>query len=255
MYHVLWKKLREGRLRRMKIELTQRDKKLLTFLAVFVIVVLVGYYGVLPQLKEAQERKDEIEEQEAIRDVNDQKIVQLIFVEDNNNELEKLIAGAKENYYPMMDADAIDNLITNKVIDEYRLMAYDLNIGERELASLDPYVYSEKAITGESYARQKAQETAAASINDDGTTLFTEVVEADSATVGIYTVTVSMKLGGEMKNMERLMDDLAYSDNKLRLVEYSIDTVETIIPHDDGTEEIYSSDTLNLTVELYMCQE
>ena len=239
----------------MKIELTQRDKKLLTFLAVFVIVVLVGYYGVLPQIKEAGELKDDIEEQEAIRDVNEQKIMQLIFVEDNNNELEKLIAGAKENYYPMMDADAIDNLITNKVIDEYGLMAYELNIEERELASLDPYVYSNKEITGESYARQKAMETAAASISDDGTTLFAEVVEADSATVGIYKVTVSMRLGGDMKDIERLMDDLAYSNKKLRLVDYSVDTEETVIPHEDGTEEIYTSESLNLTVELYMCQE
>lgn len=239
----------------MKIELTQRDKKLLTFLAVFVIVVLVGYYGILPQIKAAAEYKDDIEEQELIRDVNDQKIMQLVFVEDNNNELEKLITGAKENYYPMMDSDAIDHLITNKVIDEYGLMSYDLTISERELASLGPYMYSNKAITGESKARQKALSTAASTISEDGTTLFAEIAEADSQTTGIYSVTVSMKLGGKMRNIERLLDDLAYSDKKLRLVDYSVSTEETVIPHDDGKEEVLTSDILNLTVELYMCQE
>ena len=239
----------------MKIELTQRDKKLLTFLGVFVIVVLVGYYGILPQIKAAGEYKDDIEEQELIRDVNEQKIMQLVFVEDNNNELEKLIEGAKENYYPMMDADAVDKLITNKVIDEYGLMSYDLSISERTLAGLNPYVYSKKAITGESDAREKALATAASTISEDGTMLFAEIAEADSETTGIYMVSVNMRLGGEMKDIERLLDDLAYSDKKLRLVSYSVDTEETVIPHEDGTEETITSDNLNLTVELYMCEE
>ena len=236
----------------MKIELTQRDKKLLTFLGVFVIVVLVGYYGILPQIKAAGEYKDDIEEQELIRDVNEQKIMELGFVEENNNELEKLIEGAKENYYPMMDADAVDKLIT---IDEYGLISYDLSINERTLAGLEPYIYSNKALTGESEARERALATAASTISEDGTMLFAEIAEADSETTGIYMVSVNMRLGGEMKNIERLLDDLAYSEKKLRLVSYSVDTEEVVIPHDDGTEETIISDNLNLTVELYMCEE
>ena len=65
----------------MKTELTQRDKKLLTFLGVFVIVVCIGYWGVLPQLKAASEYNDEIEEQEVLSDYYQQKINQLIMVE------------------------------------------------------------------------------------------------------------------------------------------------------------------------------
>ena len=139
----------------MKVELTQRDKKLLTFLGVFVIVVLVGYYGILPQIKAANEYKDEIEEQEVIKNVYEQKVMQLVLVQSNNQELEGFISGSKENYYPMMDSDAIDNLITNTVIDKYNLMTYDLMIGERNVASLNPYIYSQKALTGESNAKKK----------------------------------------------------------------------------------------------------
>lgn len=239
----------------MKTELTQRDKKLLTFLGVFVIVVCIGYWGVLPQLKAASEYNDEIEEQEVLSDYYQQKINQLMVVQDNNNDLEALISGSKENYYPVMDSDAIDNLITNKVIDEYKLMTYDLIIGERASASLSPYVYSNKAITGQSDARERALKAAAPVVNEDGMLLFGDVVEADSETTGIYVVPVTMRLKGNKANITKLLDDLAYTSKKIRLVNYNVATEETIIPHEDGTEETLYTDVLDLTVELYMCAE
>ncbi len=239
----------------MKIELTQRDKKLLTFLGVFVIIVCIGYWGILPQIKAANEYNDDIEEQEALSEYYQQKIGQLMVVQKNNNDLENLISGAKENYYPVMDSDAIDNLITNKVIDEYKLMAYDLTIGEKVSASLTPYIYSNKAITGESDAKKRALQAAAPVVSEDGMLLFGDVIEADTETTGIYSVSVQMRLGGKMSNITRLLDDLAYTDKKIRLVNYSVHTEETIIPHEDETEEIISTDILDLSVELYMCAE
>ena len=50
----------------MKVELTQRDKKLLTFLGVFVIIVCIGYWGILPQIKAANDYEDEIAEEEVL---------------------------------------------------------------------------------------------------------------------------------------------------------------------------------------------
>jgi Tfp pilus assembly protein PilO len=239
----------------MKIELSERDKKLLTFLAIFVIVVSVGYWGVIPQLKKASSYKEDIEAQEQLQDVYSQKIGQLVFVESNNDDLEKLISGAKENYYPMMDSDAIDKLITTTVMDKYGLIAYDLTIGSKALANLGPYIYSEKALTGKSDAEQKALEAAAPVISDDGMLLFADVAAADVSTVGIYTVPVSMRLSGATENVEKLLDDLAASKKKLRLVNYSVEASETEIPHEDGTVEIFTEDMLNLSVELYMCME
>ncbi|MBR4341622.1 MAG: hypothetical protein IKP88_02740 [Lachnospiraceae bacterium] len=244
----------------MKIELTQRDKKLLTFMGVFVIVVLIGYYGIIPQIKKASEYQDEIEEQEAIQSVNDTKIGQLFMVESNNNDLEKLIEGAKENYYPMMDSDEIDNLVTNTVIDKYGLMSFDLTIGERTLADLSPYVYSKKALTGESDAKERALKAAAPEISEDGMLLFADLEDAESdidsvETVGIYMVPVTMRLSGDMNNINKLLDDLALTEKKLRLVNCSVSTEETIIPHEDGTEEVFSTDQLNIMFELYMCED
>lgn len=239
----------------MKVELTQRDKKLLTFLGVFVIIVCIGYWGILPQLKAASSYNDDIEEQNTLSDYYQQKIGQLPVVKKNNDDLENLISGSKENYYPVMDSDAIDNLITNKVIDEYKLMTYDLTIGGRSAASLGPYIYSNKALTGQSDAKKRALAAAAPVVSEDGMLLFGDVVEADTATTGIYVVPVQMRLGGNMYNIKRLLDDLAYSEKKLRLVSYAVTTEETTIPHEDGTEEKLTTDILELAVELYMCAE
>lgn len=240
----------------MKIELIERDKKLLTFMGVFVIVVLIGYYLIIPQLKKATEYNDEIEEQELLQDVYSQKIANLPVVELNNQELEKLIEGAKDNYYPMMENDEIDNLVTNTVIEKYGLKAYDLSIGAKSLADLKPYVYSQKALTGKSDAKEKALNAAAPIISDDGMMLFGEIGETSgSETTGLYMVPIQMRLAGDMKDITRLLDDLALSEKKLRLVNYSVNTETITIPHDDGTEEILTTESLDISVELYMCQD
>ena len=255
MCRVYLKKQQEGVAEPMKIELTARDKKLLTFMGVFVLVALIGYYGVLPQLKKAREYSEQIEEQELIQNVYQTKVGQLIVVETNNDQLEKLIDGAKENYYPMMDSDAVDHLVTNTVIDKYGLKAYDLTIGERQLAGLGPYMYSNKAITGASEAREKALQAAAPEINEEGMILFSDAVAADPGTTGIYVVSVQMRLGGDIIDIQRFLDDMAYTDKKLRLVDYSVQHEEIRIPHDDGTMEIVSDESLNVSMELYMCEE
>lgn len=247
----------------MKIEMTERDKKLLTFMGVFVIVVIIGYYFTLPQLKKASEYQDDIEEQETIQAVNQSKIMQLGVVEVNNEELEKLIEGAKDNYYPMMDSEQIDRLVTNTVIEKYGLTSYDLFIGEKTLASLSPYIYSEKALTGKSDAQERALNAAAPVISDDGMILFSDAMDEDSSssgysnveTTGIYMVAITMRLAGDKDKITRLLDDLALSEKKLRLVDYSVDTEQIIIPHEDGTQEIYTTDALNISVELYMCAD
>ena len=253
----------------MKIELTERDKKLLTFMGVFVIVVLIGYYLIIPQLKKASEYNDEIEEQETIKAVNETKIMQLGVVEVNNEELEKLIEGAKDNYYPMMDSEQIDRLVTNTVIEKYGLTSYDLSIGEKTLAGLTPYIYSEKALTGKSDAQERALNAAAPVISEDGMILFADALDGGSSdsedsfasdyasvdTTGIYVVSIQLRVAGDMNNITKLLDDLALTQKKLRLVDYSVDTEEIIIPHEDGTEERYVSDSLNISVELYMCED
>ena len=44
----------------MKFEITERDKKLLVMLSIFVIVVCIGYWGIYPVMKEKKKLGKEI---------------------------------------------------------------------------------------------------------------------------------------------------------------------------------------------------
>ena len=68
-------------------------------------------------------------------------------------------------------------------------------------------------------------------------------------------IPIQMRLSGDMSNIMKLLDDLALNERKLRLVDYNVQTEVTVIPHDDGTEEEFTTESLNISAELYMCEE
>lgn len=239
----------------MKIELTQRDKKLLTGLAIFVIVVATGYWGIWPQISAAAEYSKKAADAEHRQSVNEMKIAQLLNVQGYNEELESLIAGAKENYYPMMDSSEIGKLVTDLVIDRYKMAVYDLKIGQCTLASLPEYQYSRKAVEGTSAALENAIAAAAPVVDSEGMLLFNDAVDADSKVTGIYKVPVSMRLVGTDEQIIRLLDDLALNEKKLRLADYSVVVEEKEVSYPDGTVGVVSTESLQTSFEIYMCEE
>ena len=58
----------------MKSNMSQKDKRLLLFMFLFVVVVGIGYWGIIPQIKQYNKLEAEIEEQEALRSINEQKV-------------------------------------------------------------------------------------------------------------------------------------------------------------------------------------
>ena len=44
-------KVSEGGTNSMKTQMTERDKKLLVGMFIFVIIVAIGYWGIIPQIK------------------------------------------------------------------------------------------------------------------------------------------------------------------------------------------------------------
>lgn len=227
----------------MKLEVTERDKKLLVFLAVVVLVVCIGYWGIRPQLIAADSYSALLREEQEKQKLNEMKLSQLSMVEIYNEELEDLIADAKEHYYPMMTSDEAGRYITELVL-EYDMFIYELAIDmPSKTASLKPYAYSDKAFTGYSKAAETAQAAAAPVLNELGVTLFADGVSVDGEATGIYTAGVSLRISGEEQDARRLLDDLAASGKRLRLCSYSID-------NSSADETI-----LELSMEIYMCED
>jgi hypothetical protein len=259
----------------MKFEISQKDKNLLVFLSVFVIVVCIGYWGVYPAITSISETENSIEDEENTKEINEYKVSQLPLYETDNAKLEEDILDAKGNYYPIMSNDEVDMYFTELVLNDYNLLSYDLSIGNKELTDLEPYMYSEKAIAqseaealaaaGGTVATDETDETAETTQStDESGTLSAEdataaavasMSEDVNAAVGIYSVKVSMKLGGTNEDLMKFIDDMSTSDKKMRVVRYSWSGERSVEYDEDGNYSVDLSRTLEITIEMYMCEE
>ena len=208
----------------MKFEMTERDKKLLIFLSVFVIVVCIGYWGVYPVIKDISATKEKIQTEKDLKEMNEMKVAQLPMIEAENEKMNDEIVEARSGYYEIMTTNEIDKHFTNLVLTS-GLYAYDLDISvSADPTSLGPYQYSKKAlglVDEELYDDYYETESAEDYLDDSDTDedeLFTEE-ESYSAT-GIYTAGITMKIGGDEDKLIAFLDSLCNTDKKLRIVNY-----------------------------------
>lgn len=221
----------------MQMQMTEKDKKLISGLAVFVILVAGGYWGVLPAVKGIISYNEQIKDAQDVQIMNEIKLAQVSLLETDNEKLEKELDALRKSFFPLMTSDQVDKYMTGLIL-EYGLHAYDLSIimpgGE---AVTEPYQYSAKA-------SEKEQDAGEA----DATLL-------DDITTGIYAVEVTMRVGGEREDLERLIDDLSATDQKMHLRSYRWDEQRSIAYHNDGTYGVDTEHTLTMTINLYMCEE
>lgn len=249
------------------MELTQRDKKLLVFLSIFVIVVCIGYWGIYPIIKDMNEIKVQIDEEEITKQFNEMKIAQVPIFEKDNEDMEQSILDSREKFYPIMTSSEVDKYFTNLVLG-YKLYSYDLNINMPEAESdLAPYTYSEKATMLEAEEEMIEQEemtatekteaqadAALSQLGSDEEQDFSSYIE--DAGTGIYAVRVTMKLGGDEADELRLINDLSKTDQKLRICNYSWSRERNVVYAEDGIDyEIEMRSVLTITFEIFMCEE
>lgn len=224
----------------MKMEMTQRDKKLLVFLTLFVIIVGIGYWGIYPMIKDIMSYNTKIEEAEELKAINERKLQELPVLEKESERITRVIADAKKDYYPMMTSDEIDKLFTGMALD-YNLYAYQMDIKiSDEQALVEPYVYSEKK------AIQDSEEE-----NTDTQSL---------PATGIYAAQITMRLGSDDEEvLQKYIDDLSASQQKQLIQNYSFseshsNKVEMLENGRYDVEVVYEK-ILNITMDIYMCQE
>ena len=102
----------------MKTNMSNRDKTLLTAMFIIVIVVSIGYWGILPQVKQYNALAEKIDKEESTRKLNQQKLTNLIFVEDSVTEYEEKIAERKDEFFDMMTSSEVDRMMTQMALAE-----------------------------------------------------------------------------------------------------------------------------------------
>ena len=93
----------------MQLNMTQRDKKLLVMLSIFVIVVCIGYWGIYPVIKDIADINKDMQKQQDLQSVNELKLAQVPMMEADNESWEAEIQTAREQFFPTMSSAEIDD--------------------------------------------------------------------------------------------------------------------------------------------------
>ncbi|MGN0248829.1 MAG: hypothetical protein ACI4C0_05995 [Lachnospiraceae bacterium] len=237
----------------MQMQMTEKDKKLIVFLAIFVILVAGGYWGVYPVVSNIFSVQDQIEEEQVLMDENMLKVAQASLYSADNERIEADMIKLKKSFFPVMSSAQVDKYMTGLILD-YQLYAYDLSINMPEdEAENEPYQFSQKALTTETEEDLNTQEDTVADEEDDATNEI-PVFDEDVST-GIFEVGVTIRVGGDKANIQRMIDDLSLSEQKLHLLSYYWDEENSISFSEDGTYEVSTDCIVTMSMNLYMCEE
>lgn len=243
----------------MKLDISEKDRKLLIFLSIFVIVVCFGYWGIRPSLMKIKDANEKIEQEEEKQYVNEMKVFQLPIMETDNKRLEEDIVKSKEIFYDVMSSDEIDKYFTSMALD-YQLYAYSLDINiNKETVETSPYIYAEiKEDEDEDayeYEMKSADDTSSDSSSDDSGDFDIDEELREEALTGISIANVSMRLGGDEIQLKKLIDDLSHSKKKLLVSGYSWSESRRMDYSENGEYSVETDRILNIDLEIYMCQE
>jgi hypothetical protein len=131
--------------------------------------------------------------------------------------------------------------------------------------NLQPYQYSKKFLKEDeeetevdlSHLSQieQVEEDAEEEDAEDAEDEDQEDTEEEVADNGIYVAEISMRLGGQLSDLTKLINELSNTDRKLRVSQYSYSTTQSIQTGEDETYEVSENRVLNMTVEIYMCED
>ncbi len=266
----------------MQTEMTERDKRLIVALSIFVIVVAIAYWGIRPALKDIKAINKDIEEQQEIEKINEKKLSMLTLYQAMQEEYLAEVDTKTEQFYPMMNSDEIDKLFTLEVLKR-GFSSYDLAIAIDDMpVDMEPYMYSELAAaieTGESTdtyenvseesllpgADKKEDESEDENEdNDSGESEDASELLPENVNTDIYSATVTMRLGGDKKALENYIDDLYKTDKKLLVNSYAwsedvtidaADAERALYVEEDGGVNVNVETVLDISVTIYMYKE
>ena len=110
----------------MKSTMTERDKKLLVGMFIGVIIVAIGYWGILPQIKAYYSISDKIEKEEKIKKINQIKLLNVGTIQIQADDYESRIAEKKDEFFQILSSSEVDKMMTEMATSN-NLDIYDLS--------------------------------------------------------------------------------------------------------------------------------
>lgn len=205
----------------MNMTITESDKKLLSFLAAFLLAVLFIFLVFRPLSEKNKELKAEItmaKDQEVAMDMS-AALADDMAVKETSTQEE--LSQTMKRFYPMLESQEAENMITVLMLN-HNLDIQSLNVTiPDEPTGLNWYQYSENAVT-------QVVQSSNGLEND---------VEEQKIDFGIYTAKVICNATGSEKDMMALIDDISFNYPAISIL---------AAEWDDG---------LTVSLEIYMCEQ
>lgn len=226
----------------MKVQLTQRDRKLLVFLGVMLAVVVIGYWGIRPLMKDTARLKEEIEVQKQIANDDTWKIEDYGFVKAQNEKLEKEIGELMETLTPLKSSAQIDKELTEMILKKnLKVTELILNMPKEDMVP-KAYRYAESD-TGVSSTQSGASSVSLDEMLESGG-YETAHETINTTKSGVYAVKASMVVKGDRSQLENLLEAF-----------YAREPIEMQVKSYAFTRHAYyeevSEDTMTVQLELY----
>lgn len=251
----------------MKTNMTERDKKLLVGMFIGVIIVAIGYWGILPQIKQYKALEAKIQREEAIQKINKTKIINAGTLEVQADDYESRIAERKDEFYPIMNSSQVDRLMTELAVGN-NLNVYDLSFNmpssptsrvayknsslyTRQQQMMAEYTPSETTDTSSSddllAETTEATDSKSKKSDNEKVKMPTETEEDIMAAVmggieggyqpntDIYAVPITITVGGEIRDLENFIEQINNLDKRALVIGYSWGEFRDVIKRDaDG---------------------
>lgn len=213
----------------MTTKLTEKDKKLLVFLAVFVIVVGLGAGVMLPLLNQNQKVDGQLAEAEIQKMDMERKVAAVPGLEKAKKEAEETFKATKEEFNGTLASREIDKMLTEEALAN-GVTITNMKIAMPETgnyASLEDY----QAILDKKLRGVK-EETAAE--------------EKENGYTGFYISKVDLVLSGKRAALQKVLDGYAAAEPAIRVSEFLWESGKT---DKSGTY------ALSMKLEVYMMEE
>lgn len=222
----------------MKTTMTEKDKRLLVGMFMFVIIVAIGYWGIIPQIKAYSELEAKIEKEESVQKINKMKIANASLIEMQVEDYGEKLNAVKDDFYPILSSADVDRMFTQMALNR-KLNIYELKFNMPQ-APTDrlAYVYSplnqlqleqqgayeeiesvaETTGTKTTEDKGKSKDSTETS-SESGSTDSKSMEEMTSSMMGVaegsyapntrvYAVPVSITVGGEVKDLEAFLEEM-----------------------------------------------
>ncbi len=225
----------------MQMKITEKDKKLLSILASVLILVMLGWYVVMPAYERTKQKKQEIEMAEMEVQEMDMKIAMYPGYSAEIDGLKQRTAEATSRYYDRMSSQEVDRELTGIVLAN-DLECVNLNIQPLVFAEESPYVRSDMAAA-------EAQEQAEGGSASSG--------EGEEVQDQVYTCKVSMTVAGGDEALQRLVDLFVNDSPSIRVTSLSYQEGNTRmrVQEDGSMVEEEPKRQLVLNLNIYMCDK